>query len=276
MARTRRVKRDQEAYYHLMSRTNGKRFLFERGGIKTELVSILKRTAAFCGVELKAYTAMSNHFHVIVKVIKPDEPIDTEELLRRVGILKGEKAREEVAKHWDNLLKAGLDNALKKEQNRLRVRMHDISEYMKLFKEEFDRFYKSEQKYCGSIWSGRFASTLIEDGEYLARCKRYIIYNPVRAGIVTQAKDYNWSWSENDSSFSGTGPQAEDSMASRQGWWLKRVAQIGAGKVLGSAAFVRAMSFSLGSCFHAKSVEVHPVGDIGHSTHGWILAREIG
>ena len=68
MARTRRIKKDSDAHYHLMSRTNDRRFLFESGEVKSELVSALRRAAEFCGVEIKAYAAMDNHFNVVVKI----------------------------------------------------------------------------------------------------------------------------------------------------------------------------------------------------------------
>ena len=45
MARTRRIKKDSDAHYHLMSRTNDRRFLFENGEVKSELVSALRRAA---------------------------------------------------------------------------------------------------------------------------------------------------------------------------------------------------------------------------------------
>ena len=265
MARTRRIKTDGNAHYHLMSRANDRRFLFEKGAVKTELVAALRRTAEFCGIAIKAYAAMGNHFHVVVKVTKPDEPVGTQELLRRVGVLRGEKAMRELSGRWDDLVAAGFDATLREEQDRLRARMHDVSEFVKLFKEVFDRIYKRDRKYCGSIWSGRFASTLIEDGEYLARCVRYVVYNPVRAGIVTRAGDYRWSWCESDSEeavFAGPVPGE---------WCLRRVAQIGAGKIFGSVGFVVSSAFSLGDRFRAGAGP-HPVGEIGYSTHGWRLA----
>lgn len=267
MARTRRIKADRDAHYHLMSRTNDKRFLFEKGAVKSKLVAELQRVAEFCGVKLKAYTAMSNHFHVVVKVVKPEKPIETDELLRRVGVLKGEKEMNRLSQHWANLFAAGLDTTLNAEQDRLRARMNDISEFIKLFKEEFDRIYKRETKYCGSIWSGRFKSTLIQDGAYLARCMRYVVYNPVRAGMVAQARDYRWSWCEGESeSAAFAGPVPEE-------WCLQRVAQIGAGKVFGEVGFVISTAFSLGDRFRT-GVGAHPVGEIGYSTHGWKLAKE--
>ena len=246
MARTRRIKKDSDAHYHLMSRTNDRRFLFENGEVKSELVSALQRAAEFCGVEIKAYAAMDNHFHVVVKVTKPDESVCADELLRRVGILKGEKAMHALEERWDEMLAAGLDAALKAEQDRLRARMHDISEFMKLFKEMFDRVYKRGRAYCGSIWSGRFASTLVQ---------------AVRAGIVAQAREYRWSWCEEDVAPAAGGD-----------WCLRRVVQIGAGVVFGDEAFVLATAFALGDRFHSGGVGAHPAGDVGWSTHGWRLA----
>jgi REP element-mobilizing transposase RayT len=262
MARPLRIKKNSDAHYHLMSRTNNKRFLFREGKPKTELVSALRRAAEFCGVYLKAYTAMDNHFHVVVKVIKPDAPVGATELLRRVGVLKGERAMRLLAERWNELSSSGFEAILMAEQDRLRIRMHDISEFIKLFKEEFDRIYKREHEYCGSIWSGRFASTLVQDGEHLERCIRYVMYNPVRAGIVAQAKDYCWSWREGEDAAS---------MVSDD-WCLRRVVQIGAGKVFGDKCFVIEVAFALGDRFKAGSVGTHRVDELGWSTHGWRLA----
>ena len=136
MARPQRIKKDSDSHYHLMSRTNNKRFLFREGALKTELVSALRRAAEFCGIHIKAYTAMDNHFHVVVKVIKPDVPVCATELLRRVRVLKGERAMRSLSEHWDDLSSSGFQATLKGEQERLRARMHDISEFIKLFKEE--------------------------------------------------------------------------------------------------------------------------------------------
>ena len=78
------------------------------------------------------------------------EAIPEAELLRRVEVLKGEKARQALEMEWRELRKAGLDARLELEQNRLRVRMNDVSEFVKTFKETFDRIYKKDHEYCGS------------------------------------------------------------------------------------------------------------------------------
>jgi REP element-mobilizing transposase RayT len=300
MARSKRIKEMAAgvAYYHVISRTNNKVFLFDSAKTKDTLVDALKRSAAFSGVEIEAYVVMSNHIHAVIKVMRPEcialsmgpvpslaEAIPEAELLRRVEALKGAKAREELAEEWRELRKAGLVGRLEQGQNRLRVRMNDVSEFVKTFKETFDRIYKKDHEYCGSIWSGRFTSTLIEDGEYLARCRKYVFYNPVRAGIVSRAVEYRWVYDRNMSEVGGSagsvpnggvgaaGAGAAGAVPVSEAWLMRRVAQIGAGKVFGSAAFVMRTAFGLGHLFPAKRVVARAVGEIGFATHGWKLAE---
>lgn len=45
----------------------------------------------------------------------------------------------------------------------------------------------------GPLFRGRFKSCIIEDGQYLLDACRYIHLNPVKANMVTLAKDYYWS-----------------------------------------------------------------------------------
>ena len=45
----------------------------------------------------------------------------------------------------------------------------------------------------GTLWEGRYRSTLIQTDRYLLACMVYIDLNPVRAGMVAQAPDFKWS-----------------------------------------------------------------------------------
>jgi putative transposase len=45
----------------------------------------------------------------------------------------------------------------------------------------------------GSIWEGRYKSSLIHDEQYLLTCMRYIELNPVRANMVSNPEKYRWS-----------------------------------------------------------------------------------
>jgi putative transposase len=45
----------------------------------------------------------------------------------------------------------------------------------------------------GSLWEGRFKSSLVDSETYLLTCHRYIECNPVRAAMVSDPAAYRWS-----------------------------------------------------------------------------------
>jgi len=45
----------------------------------------------------------------------------------------------------------------------------------------------------GTMWEGRFKSSLVDGEAYCLECYRYIELNPVRAGMVKHPSDYQWS-----------------------------------------------------------------------------------
>jgi putative transposase len=45
----------------------------------------------------------------------------------------------------------------------------------------------------GTLWEGRYRATVIDPGQYLLTCCRYIELNPVRNGLVDKPADYRWS-----------------------------------------------------------------------------------
>jgi putative transposase len=55
------------------------------------------------------------------------------------------------------------------------------------------RYFNNTQKRTGTLWDGRYKSTLIQTDKYLLACMAYIDLNPVRAGLAAQPQDYPWS-----------------------------------------------------------------------------------
>ena len=45
----------------------------------------------------------------------------------------------------------------------------------------------------GTLWEGRYRATVIDASSYMLTCCRYIEQNPVRNGLVKNARDYRWS-----------------------------------------------------------------------------------
>ena len=55
------------------------------------------------------------------------------------------------------------------------------------------RYVNNRYKRTGTLWEGRFKSSLIDSDRYLLTCYRYIELNPVRAGLVQTPSAYRWS-----------------------------------------------------------------------------------
>jgi putative transposase len=59
--------------------------------------------------------------------------------------------------------------------------------------QRYVRYFNQAQGRSGTLWEGRYRSTLIQADRYLLACMVYLDLNPVRAGIAQTAKDYPWS-----------------------------------------------------------------------------------
>ena len=55
------------------------------------------------------------------------------------------------------------------------------------------RYFNDRQGRTGTLWEGRYRSTVIDTDRYLLACMAYIDLNPVRAGLVREAAAYPWS-----------------------------------------------------------------------------------
>ena len=55
------------------------------------------------------------------------------------------------------------------------------------------RWFNRRHGRSGTLWEGRYRSTVIEAERHLLACMAYIDLNPVRAGMVARPQDYPWS-----------------------------------------------------------------------------------
>ena len=68
-----------------------------------------------------------------------------------------------------------------------------LPQMMQAVGRSYVRYFNDAQGRTGTLWEGRYKSTLIQTDRYLLACMAYIDLNPVRAGLVAQAADYAWS-----------------------------------------------------------------------------------
>ena len=68
-----------------------------------------------------------------------------------------------------------------------------LSGLMQSIGRRYVRYVNSEYNRSGTLWEGRFKSSLIDSERYLMTCYRYIEENPIRAGMVQSIEEYRWS-----------------------------------------------------------------------------------
>jgi len=64
---------------------------------------------------------------------------------------------------------------------------------MKRLGQRYVQYVNRTYKRSGTLWEGRFRSSIIQQQDYLFICQRYIEMNPIRAGIVNYPGEYRWS-----------------------------------------------------------------------------------
>ena len=72
-------------------------------------------------------------------------------------------------------------------------RVERFSRGMQQVKWRYTREYNLKNKRWGPLWRERFKSMLIEDERYLYACGKYIEENPVKAGLVEEGADWEYS-----------------------------------------------------------------------------------
>lgn len=68
-----------------------------------------------------------------------------------------------------------------------------IPQMMQAVGRRYVRNYNLRHFRTGTLWEGRYKSTLIQAERYLLACMVYLDLNPVRAGMVADPADYPWS-----------------------------------------------------------------------------------
>lgn len=68
-----------------------------------------------------------------------------------------------------------------------------IPQMMQAVGRRYVRYFNQRQARTGTLWEGRYRSTLIQAERHLLACMAYIDLNPVRAGLVAEPGDYRWS-----------------------------------------------------------------------------------
>ncbi len=177
----------EDAVYHCIARVVGGEF--HLGDLEKERLRIMiRQNADFAGVEVLTHCVLSNHFHLLVRV-PADQSVSDAELLRRIRAYYPRKCPLRLAVE-EAMESGGLPQSIRE---RITGRMGDISAFMKELKQRYSRWHNKQHGRFGTLWAERFKSLIVENSpSSMAAVAAYIDLNPVRAGLVTDPKEYRW------------------------------------------------------------------------------------
>ncbi len=190
-ARYRLVDIQTTPYYHCIARCVRRAFLCGRDRFtgknfdhrKQWILDRIKELSSVFAIDVCAYAVMSNHFHLVLYVDTStaedwtfDEVID-----RWLALYKGPCVAHKY-KAGEPLLVLEQD-ALGSLVDIWRVRLADLSWYMRCLNETIARMANEEDSCTGRFWEGRFRSQALLDEAALVSCMAYVDLNPIRAGI---------------------------------------------------------------------------------------------
>ena len=183
--------------YHVMARVIEGRMIFDDIA-KEKFRTLLDVHCRFAQIRLITFCIMGNHWHALIEVPDPEKnPLikaPDSEFLDHLEILYPQEAVQEIATQLEDFRDSGMDTQAEQLRLRYLVRMRDLSVFVKELQQRFTQWHNRRTNRRGPLWQDRFKSVLVEgSGSALKTMAAYIDLNPVRAGLVSDPKDYRWS-----------------------------------------------------------------------------------
>jgi len=73
------------------------------------------------------------------------------------------------------------------------VKAADVPQFFKIVFQRYAYYFRKKYHHTGYLFQNRYKSYHIDKEAYLLECARYIERNPVRAGLVKDPEQYEWS-----------------------------------------------------------------------------------
>jgi putative transposase len=189
--RNARIREEQAANYHVMSRVVDRRWVFNDDE-KERFLQIMRAAEAFSGVEIMTHSVLDNHFHIVLHVPEREEVSDGL-FASRHRCLYDRRSADRTAARLAEMREAGQHEAAEALKAKYTYRMYDISEFLKTLKQRVTMSYNRRHGRKGTLWEERFKSLLVGNSEgALSAVAAYVDLNAVRAGIVSDPKDYRF------------------------------------------------------------------------------------
>ncbi len=184
-------------YYHCVARCvrraflcgqdvqSGKSYEHRRGWLEARLLELPKVFA----IDVAAYAIMSNHYHAVLHInIKRAKSWSDLEVVERWHMLFNGTVLSQKYLKEGSLPEAEM-SAFQVVIDEWRLRLQDISWFMRVLNEKIAREANYEDGCTGRFWEGRFKSQALLDETALLACMVYVDLNPVRAKMAKKPEE---------------------------------------------------------------------------------------
>jgi len=114
----------------------------------------------------------------------------------------------------------------------------NLSKGMRQLNGVYTQRFNRRHRMVGHLYQGRYKAILVQKENYLLELARYVVLNPVRAGMVKQPEEWHWSsylamtglsnvpeWLDTDWLLSQFGRQRQGAITSYRRFVMERMAQ---------------------------------------------------
>ncbi|GIU08324.1 MULTISPECIES: transposase [unclassified Shewanella] len=189
------VSLEDTPFYHCISRCVRKAFLcgvdkhtgqsyeHRRDWVELRLLQLAKVFA----IDICAFAVMSNHLHLVLRI---DAELakswsDIEVVAQWQKLFKGDSLNHSFVKGQP--LETYQQAIINKRVKEYRIRLMDISWFMRALNEPIARKANAEDKCKGRFWEGRFKSQALLDEAAVLACMAYVDLNPIRVKMADSA-----------------------------------------------------------------------------------------
>jgi hypothetical protein len=208
--RRARYKSDEDAFYHIYTRTAGSpgHYPLQKRKAARRLLEMIRFFVGVYFCRLAAYEILGNHYHFIV-FMEAFRTLSRPQLVERAKQLYGKRFEIRTASwtdsHWEGF-------------NR---RLFDVSSLMQQINGRFGAWFNRTFRRRGPFWSDRFKNAELLDLPAVQECLLYIELNAVRAGLVRRPEQWKYGsarlrWKKKDRDLmplSGIFPEVEPEKA---------------------------------------------------------------
>ena len=146
----------------------------------------IKQLASVFTIDIAAFAVLNNHYHIVVRVDNERiAELTTEEVLQRwTQLYAGPLIIRRYLSEERHQMEQGEQQQVEQLADEYRLRLCDLSWFMKNLNEFISRKANAEENVKGHFWESRYKCQALLDEQALLAAMAYVDLNPIRAAMA--------------------------------------------------------------------------------------------